>query len=143
MRILLSLLLVLLWAVPTQAQVVIGKPGGLLAWDHKTDPAAFSYELIVDGGAPTAITASCTAATGLWTCRAPIPALTGGSHTISIVAKMSVSGTEYKSAPSEPLTVLSVIIEIPTNLRIEQGPETPLTAATKKPPTAKKPGGGQ
>lgn len=138
MRTVFSLILVLVWTATAQAQVVISKPGGLFAWDHKTDPANYSYEMIVDSAAPVTVIASCTAATGLWTCRTPIPALTGGTHTVSIVAKMSVSGTEYKSAPSVPLTVLSLIIEIPINLRIEQGPETPLTK-----PAAKKPGGGR
>lgn len=145
MRRLLLVVVLGLVAAPVWAQTVISKPGGLLEWDYLAgvDPSSYTHQIIVDGGTPAALTATCVppvAPATTWKCQAPLPALATGSHTLAVVATATVNGTPYHGAPSASLTVLSVIIGIPQNLRVTEG-VGPVTAQPKTAPT-KKPGGG-
>ena len=83
-----------------------------LAWDHDGINVS-RFELSVDGGAPTVLVVT-QAGTEY---RAPLPALTPGTHTLAVTA-CNVAGC------SAPLAIQVRVVVIPavvTNLRIVPG----------------------
>lgn len=130
----LTLLLGLLtFSTPVQtSQPVVGPI--LVVWDQEPVagvsvlPSAFTYELEIDGAVPVATAATCTAPTAPatdWTCKTTKPLdLAAGNHTIAVIAKATISGTNYVSAISEPLIVvrMTITIGVPKNVRVEPAP---------------------
>lgn len=114
----------LLCAVPAFAQqpIVIG-PNSQLQWDSLgTVPAVastFTVNIVVDGGAPKALTGvTCGAGptTADSTCQAPLAQLPTGSHAITL---QNVAPDGASSAPSTVFAYLDVIIPIPLNTRVK------------------------
>jgi hypothetical protein len=112
------LVLLLLIAVPAMAQtVVVGQQA--LAWDQSATNLAeansLQYKLYVDAAAGAVMTGvTCTGAASPFACKANLPALASGTHTLSITA--GLNGTE--TAKSTALSIQVVIIAVPTNLRV-------------------------
>lgn len=114
------------------AQTQVLTPGAVLVWDQPPSPGdpvlpnAFEYRLSTDG-APAVVIApppTCTApaapATN-WRCQMPVPAFTPGTHTLVVSAHLTYNGATYDSQPSATLTLLTIFVYPPANLRIEPG----------------------
>lgn len=124
MRRLMFSVLVLLFltlAVNANAQTPI-QPGQSVAWDTDVDLATATnstYKLYVDNAAGVNLKHNCAALTASTsTCRAVLPALTAGNHTLQVSVTRTVSGTSLESVPSVALPITMLILTAPTNLRI-------------------------
>lgn len=129
--ILVVLVMVLSVAHMAGAQTVVSGPS-LLVWDQPAVggvpvlPSAFSFTAKVDTATPVPLTATCTAPVAPavdWLCKAPMPDMTEGSHTVVVVASAVISDST-RTAESEPISIikLTILIQPPKNVRIEAAP---------------------
>jgi hypothetical protein len=108
MRIVSIVLLQLLFAVPVAAQVTAG-PGAQVAWDHDRVNTT-RFEAVIDGNTNNPRDIGLPA-TNLW----PLPALTGGNHSVALRA----CNTAGCSAWSTALQIQVIVVPgVPTNLRL-------------------------
>lgn len=106
------------------AQVVVVGPSTVLQWDDTLTPLAVAQTLVVsvtvDGGAtPVIVLAPVTCVVGTpsttSTCSSLISQLPIGSHTITVT---NTSGT-IVSLPSTPFSYITLLIPVPSNLRLK------------------------
>ena len=114
----------LVWLiVPLRAQTPTPTPSSFLTWDQPNvvstaEAQAYTYQYYADGAtagvAVTSVTCSGVAPT---VCRAPFPAFTPGSHTITLTAS-NLAGT---SPQSTLFTFTFVVVpSAPQNIRVGQ-----------------------
>jgi hypothetical protein len=120
-KILALLAIAVLWASPVAAQTAT--PASKLAWDEVGESPAVAqaaiYNLYVDGAgvALNLTSVACVVQTSNAanaTCTAPFPAMTVGSHTLTL-SQVSNGAESPKSAP---LSVTFAIVVTPTGIRI-------------------------
>lgn len=123
--------LVVMGAISTHAQTP-ATPTHRLAWDQcDTDAASLEYWISVDGAALTQIAGvdctqpaqTCTAAGS--GCVGDLPALTPGTHSLTLLARRIVNGTAFDSPfPATPLDIVfAPLPATPRNFRVEPIPE--------------------
>ena len=85
-------------APPPQSGIpIIAATGNQLQWSQPAPdlPTAQSYlyTAIVDGGAtPVALTVACTGPASPFTCVAPLPVVTPGTHALTVTASVTLTG---------------------------------------------------
>lgn len=123
LKVIWGLLTLLLFLIPSlsEAQIVIG-PTSKLQWDVVNMGVVLTYDLVVDSSSPVNITdAICAASvppvTNQQTCNIPlVPRVPIGTHTLLMSARQ---GT-LVSTPSAPFAYTTLLIPIPTNLKISR-----------------------
>lgn len=79
--------------------------------------ADYAHTVSLDGGAATPLAATCDP-TGA--CVAPLPALTPGSHTVTIRSTRTVDGVAFAAPEAEAATIAVnlIVVQGPVNLRV-------------------------
>lgn len=93
-----------------------------LAWDMRQDPSGLSFAVVIDGTRQTLSGVTCGAMSdGISVCQVNLPAMTPGTHRLSVIATGTVGGTAVDSAPSSELSVSFIAIVTPENVRLIKG----------------------
>lgn len=122
LRVLVSLVCLLGTSVIQLSAQTPAVPSDALAWDMRQDATGLTFVLLVDGVRQTLSGATCGAMSGgISVCRTPLPALTPGTHRLSVVAVGTVAGTSVESAPSAELVITFIAIVAPENPRLIKG----------------------
>ncbi len=101
-------ILLLAFAAPVAAQVTAG-PGAQLAWDHDRVNTT-RFEAVIDGNVNNPRDIGLPA-TNLW----PLPALTGGNHSVQLRACNAAGCSGWSTA----LQIQVIVVPgVPTNLRL-------------------------
>lgn len=120
-----SLLLLGALTFQTTPPPVVGQTA-ILQWDQAFSaadtvlPPTYEYRLIVDAKPDVLVKQTCAINPTVPTqyiCEAPLPALPTGGHQLTLFARINVGGTNYAGGVSLPLPVISLLIEVPQNLR--------------------------
>src|SRR5687767_627423 len=118
MKKLLAFVFALLLPLAAFAQTpVVGQQA--LAWDQSAaslaEAQSLGFKLFIDGGSGAVFPGvTCTGTASPFVCKANLPALTSGPH--SLVLTATLAGQE--SAPSTALAIQVVVLAAPQNLRI-------------------------
>lgn len=120
-----AILALVLLPVALQAQTV---STGFIQWDQPVPvgetimPPAYEYRLIVDGKPDVAIKQTCVVnpTPDRYLCEAPLPTLPTGGHTLTIFARVNLNGANYPTTLSNELPLISLVIEVPQNLRLKK-----------------------
>lgn len=116
--------ILLLFSTAVQAQTpAIGTEN--LTWDQDASSLAAAQAQAYDmkDGAAAAVALSpvvCTGTAAPFLCKVRLPALTTGLHaSLTVTAKITVSGQVLSSAPSLPLSLLIIAVPaVPQNVRV-------------------------
>src|SRR5687768_3178275 len=128
---LLSVLLAVLGVAGIAAAQTTPVPTGptwQFEWDQPVGSGQtitqYQHFIVVDTAAPVALTRTCgtTAGPEGFVCRATVPAMTPGVHTLRLIARAVINGTPFE-APADPqnrdrLVVNLVVAVSPTSLRV-------------------------
>ena len=124
MRTLLAGLAVVLCTAVAEAQTPTG-PTPRIAWSQDAvdlqEALSLRYRVYVDDVATgQLVSATCNAPSSPFTCQAAVPALTPGTHTLTLTAARVVSGSqEAESVRSAPLMIVVVVApNAPQGLRL-------------------------
>jgi hypothetical protein len=100
-----------------------------LGWDQAAadlaTAQAFVYKAVVDGGAQTTVTATCSGGSSPFTCETPLPVQTVGTHTVQVFANaLDFDGVTLVPSGGSPLYTIAITPDhvtppaAPTNLRL-------------------------
>lgn len=96
-------------------------PSDKLGWDVKQDTTGMTFAVKVDG-VRSNLTAICDApVNGIALCKAPLPAMTVGTHAIEVIAIVNDGPLTAESGPSLPLSVRFIAVVTPENVRLIRG----------------------
>lgn len=125
LRGLLSLVCLLGIVVSPIAAQAPAVPSDALGWTLSgsgNSASFYTFAIRVDGTRSALTGVTCAADANLdLQCRAPLPAMTPGRHTIEVIAIFTSGSTVAESDPSEALALTLIAVVTPTGLRLIKG----------------------